>query len=226
MMENQRPKTIEELKAFCAEKGMPLEKMRFFIGEDYREPRAFGIYRDDEGHYVVYKNKRDGSRSIRYQGPDEAYAVKELYEKLRSEVELRMAQQPAVPSKKDRGKLIGMIVAACLAVATLVGVAVYTDLRNDRKGYYQYEEQTYYYDNHDWYFYDVSLRSWTLWDEEADWTEEPGDYYLSSKYSDDYRVDDFKNSEYYDASKDSSDWSSSYDYSNWDSGSTNWDSDW
>ena len=41
-----RPKTIEELQAYCASRGMPLERMRFFIGEDYKQPRAFSIYRD------------------------------------------------------------------------------------------------------------------------------------------------------------------------------------
>ena len=40
------PQTIEELKEYCAERGMPLLKMRFFIGEDYRNPKAFGIYRE------------------------------------------------------------------------------------------------------------------------------------------------------------------------------------
>lgn len=37
-----KPRTIEELRTFCAEKGMSLEKMRFFIGEDYKEPRGIG----------------------------------------------------------------------------------------------------------------------------------------------------------------------------------------
>ena len=83
------PQTIEELKAFCAEKGMPLEKMRFFIGENIQEPKAFGIYRDENDRFVVYKNKADGSRAVRYSGPDEAYAVRELYLKLKSEVDLR-----------------------------------------------------------------------------------------------------------------------------------------
>ncbi len=78
------PQTIEELKAFCAEKGMPLEKMRFFIGENIQEPKAFGIYRDENDRFVVYKNKADGSRAVRYSGPDEAYAVRELYLKLKS----------------------------------------------------------------------------------------------------------------------------------------------
>lgn len=51
------PKTIEELKAFCRAKNLPLEKMRFYIGEDFRQPKAFGIYKDGDGDFVVYKNK-------------------------------------------------------------------------------------------------------------------------------------------------------------------------
>ena len=62
---NQVPKTIEELKAFAAEQGIPLEKMRFFIGIDYKEPRAFGIYKEANGNCVVYKNKGNGERAIR-----------------------------------------------------------------------------------------------------------------------------------------------------------------
>ena len=78
------PKTIEELQEYCAERGMPLLRMRFFIGEDYREPKAFGIYRDGE-NVVVYKNKGDGTRAVRYRGPDEAHGVNELFQKLLSE---------------------------------------------------------------------------------------------------------------------------------------------
>ena len=40
------PQTIEELKDFCAKHNLPLEEMRFFIGVDYKKPRAFGIYQD------------------------------------------------------------------------------------------------------------------------------------------------------------------------------------
>ena len=78
------PKTIDELKEYCAERGMPLLKMRFFIGEDYRRPKAFGIYRDGN-EFVVYKNKANGERAIRYRGPDEAHAVNELFLKLLDE---------------------------------------------------------------------------------------------------------------------------------------------
>ena len=76
-----RPGTIAELKEYCALHKLPLRDLRFFPGEDYRRPKAYGMYRDGSD-YVVYKNKADGSRSIRYRGPDEAFAVRELYEKL------------------------------------------------------------------------------------------------------------------------------------------------
>ncbi len=79
------PKTIEELRQWAKLHHLPLSEMRVHIGEDYKEPRAFGIYKDN-GDYIVYKNKSDGSRSIRYEGPDEAYAVNELYMKLKEMV--------------------------------------------------------------------------------------------------------------------------------------------
>ncbi len=82
------PKTIEELKQYCAERGMPLKRMRFFIDEDYTAPKAFGIYRDG-GDFVVYKNKADGTRAIRYRGPNESRAVRELHQKLVDECRQR-----------------------------------------------------------------------------------------------------------------------------------------
>ena len=75
------PKSIRELKEYCAVHRLPLKELRFFIDEDYRRPKAYGIYRDGKD-FVAYKNKSDGSRSIRYRGPDEAFAVRELFLKL------------------------------------------------------------------------------------------------------------------------------------------------
>ena len=83
------PHTIKELAEYCAERNMPLHRMRFFIGENYQKPKAFGIYQNSAGEFVVYKNKADGSRSIRYIGHDEEYAVKELYLKLLDECHKR-----------------------------------------------------------------------------------------------------------------------------------------
>ena len=82
-----KPKTIDSLKEYCELNGYTSEKTRFFIGEDYKEPRAFGIYKDEvSGDFVVYKNKDDGSRAVRYRGTDEAFAVGELYDRLQKEI--------------------------------------------------------------------------------------------------------------------------------------------
>ena len=78
------PATLEELKEYCAERNMPLLRMRFFIGENVSEARAFGIYQVGDV-FTVYKNKSDGSRAIRYSGTDEAYAVGEIHSKLLEE---------------------------------------------------------------------------------------------------------------------------------------------
>ena len=80
------PKTIEELKQWYRDHNLPpAETTRFFIGINYTNPKAFGIYKEGN-EFIVYKNKADGTRSIRYQGEDEAYAVKELFLKLKSEI--------------------------------------------------------------------------------------------------------------------------------------------
>ena len=131
------PKTIEELKAFCAAHNMPLEKMRFFIGVDFREPRAFGIYRDENGDFIVYKNKADGSRAVRYRGKDEAYAVNELYQKLKSEVQIRKAKtsdappppppapEPSAPRRRKRREP-GGIIAAVIIFIVIIAYAMFT----------------------------------------------------------------------------------------------------
>ena len=76
------PKTIDELKEYCAQLKLPLTRLRFFIGENYQAPKAYGIYKAADDRFIVYKNKSDNTRSIRYDGPDEAYAVRELLAKL------------------------------------------------------------------------------------------------------------------------------------------------
>lgn len=83
-----QPQTIEQLAQWYKDRGLPpYEKTRFFIGEDYRKPRAFGIYKDpNTGNFVVYKNKDSGERAIRYEGTDEAYAVNELFQRLKQEI--------------------------------------------------------------------------------------------------------------------------------------------
>ena len=80
------PKTIAQLKQWYEKRGLPpYEVTRFFIGINYTKPRAFGIYQEGN-EFIVYKNKADGQRAIRYRGTDEAYAVNELYLKIKSEI--------------------------------------------------------------------------------------------------------------------------------------------
>lgn len=83
-----QPMTIEELAKWYADRGLPpYETTRFFIGQDYRGKRAFGIYKDpNNGNFIVYKNKDSGERAIRYAGTDEAYAVNELFMRLKQEI--------------------------------------------------------------------------------------------------------------------------------------------
>ncbi len=80
------PKTIEELQQWYTARNLPPEDVsRFYIGKDVKKPRAFGIYKKD-GRFTVYKNKSDGTRAVRYSGTDEAYAVNEIYMKLKEEI--------------------------------------------------------------------------------------------------------------------------------------------
>ena len=219
------PKTIEELKAFCRSKNMPLERMRFFIGEDYREPKAFGIYKDENDRFVVYKNKADGSRAVRYEGPDEAYAVNELYQKLKSEVALRREQSAAqrTPMAARRQRRQACWIAAILIV--VVAVAFFLYMRNPRRGYYYYDDDYYYYQDSDWYYYDMD--GWILADsvDEA-LRDDASEYYQGDSYNDYYGVEDFSDTEYYHESDSSSDSDWDTDYDSWDSSDTDWSSDW
>lgn len=101
---NGVPQTIEELKAWAKEMNLPLEEMRTFIGEDYKGAKAFGIYKDEtDGTFVVYKNKEDGTRAVRYKGSDEAYAVNELYQKMKERVAVQKAHQQPKAAKPVSG---------------------------------------------------------------------------------------------------------------------------
>ena len=95
-----QPLTIEELQQWYADRHLPpAETTRFFIGEDYQGPRAFGIYRDPQsGNVVVYKNKANGQRAVRYQGTDEAYAVNEIFQRLKQEI---IEQKSNIAKKKS-----------------------------------------------------------------------------------------------------------------------------
>ncbi len=238
-----RPTTVAELRQYCAERSMPLEKMRFFIDEDYRQPKAFGIYRDGD-RFVVYKNKADGSRAVRYQGPDEAYAVNELYQKLLSECHNRGIYpenfgQPG--GMRNRGasdagtngsgtrfggsgrgtmsaktKAILIAVVAVIAVATLV--FSFFSHRND--GYYRRNGGYYYRSGWTWYTVSDMSDGWyhtSVADDFADTAD-----FLGDRYSGDWGITDVRQSDIWESDNDSG----SDTWSDWDSGGTDWGSDW
>lgn len=225
------PKTIEELKEYCAERGMPLLKMRFFIGEDYKEPKAFGICQAGDD-FIVYKNKADGSRSVRYQGPDEEHAVNELFQKLLQECHNRGIYPDGKPQstttvKRKRSASSGLLsnIAEVIVVFYLLyagGSALMSRFRHTHDGYYRINEDIYYRYGDDWY-YDSDLYGWTECD--FDEPENYQEYYLGEDFTSDWGVTDFKDSKAWERIEEDNS-SSSEDYDDWDSGDTDWDSDW
>ena len=235
------PRTIEELKEYCAERGMPLLRMRFFIGEDYRHPKAFGIYRDGDD-FIVYKNKANGERAIRYQGPNEKIAVSELYMKLLQEChnrgiypDGRLPGQTETGVRQPKRNRSGCLPAVLALVFMLLLSAIFAgiSLRMHRDdGYYSTGDGTvYYHYGNDWYYtYDVNDSGYWYEAEEfpvAGYEE----YSLGEDWNSDWGVSDFTSSSTWEelhqssSSSSSSSYSSS-DYDSWDSGDTDWDSDW
>ena len=233
------PQTIEELQKYCAQKGMPLLRMRFFIGEDYKEPKAFGIYRDGSD-FVVYKNKDTGVRAIRYRGPDEAYAVNEIYEKLLSECHKRgiypngeSAYTDAAPSrgyktkgmtKQDKKILvaIGGFFAALIIFAAGFNIGLH---RHD--GYYQDNTGRYYYRyGNEWSYYDTGSSTW--YDDVSFPYDDYSAYSVGEDWDSGWGISDVETSSVWDSwhtsSSYDSDSSSSWD--SWDSSGTDWGSDW
>ena len=222
------PRTIEQLRAFCTASQMPLDKMRFFIGVNYQQPRAFGIYRE-AGRFIVYKNKANGSRAVRYDGPDEACAVGQLYDRLLEECHNRGIFPEGKPEGWDEAKrtarrrsAIVMLVAVLLLIA-FVWFAVGVEKRAHRHdGYYRFgTADTWYLYGDDWYYYDTD--DWVPADFDPGY-DDYGDYYIGSDYDNAWGSGDFTESEAW-ADIESSH-TTSRDYDSWDSGDTDWDSDW
>ncbi len=243
------PKTIEELKAFSDKHNLPLKDMRFFLGEDFKEPKAFGIYKDDDGNFVVYKNKADGSRAVRYQGKDEAYAVNEIYQKMRSEIRMRKQQKPSendpdvkVGAQKakqaalKKKRKIADFFSIFLVIFLLVLYVVLSCVKSPGKGYYNYDDTYYYYDSSSWYYYDDYNNQWEkTYSIDDELSKNYKDYSSGSDYSTDFGIDNFNNSQYYlDHNNSNSYWNDSWDDDDWDWDSndswdyndSDWDSDW
>ena len=122
------PKTIEELKQWYIDRKLPpYEVTRFFIGINYDKPRAFGIY-EENGKFIVYKNKDNGQRAIRYEGKDEAYAVNELYLKLKSEILNQKARNGSGGTSRRKlsikEKLVSFFAPLGIVFGFIIGVVV------------------------------------------------------------------------------------------------------
>lgn len=232
------PKTIEELRQYAAYHKLPLEHMRFFIGVDYKEPKAFGIY-EDHGVFYVYKNKSDGSRTVRYRGTDEAYAVNELYQKMRSEVIARKqgvsnrAATPAEAKKSAFASLLRPLIIFMVAIISTgilrgcLSLAVNRTTKNYSSpsyssGYYKYDDDLYYSNGYNWYSYQNN--DWSPVTPDKNLTDNYQDYFESYSYSDSYDAESFTDSDYYSNSNSYSNdsYDDSYDDSRWDS---SWDND-
>lgn len=230
------PKTIAELQEYCAERGMPLLRMRFFIGENYKEPKAFGIYKDGDD-FVVYKNKANGQRAVRYRGPDEVHAVDEIFTKLLEECHNRGIYPDGKPdygagggsrssgsgsgNKNGLKNVIRAFIILCVAVNIFAFVYSFISHRND--GYFGYGDEVYYHYGNSWYHTSSSYDGWI---ETYDFPEtDYEDYAIGTDYDSDWGVSDFKESSAYQSIVESHS-SGSSDYDSWDSGGTDWDSDW
>ena len=241
--------SIEELKQKCAEKNMPLEKMRFFIGKDMKEPKCFGVYQDETtGDWIVYKNKANGERAIRYSGPDEARAAQEIWDKIGDEIRLRKERygnpyeesayrsaepkEPSILPGTPMSSLAGIanFIKEHIALSVFVfGLAAYLILQvifpSQKRGYYQVGDAIYYCLSDSWYLYDDGWVVSTMPEGNVD------DYYLGSSYSQSYGTSNFENTPYYEEylkEKEDNDNDDDYDYDfdTWDAGDTDWDSDW
>lgn len=248
------PKTIQELQDFCAAHHLPLDKMRFAIGFNTAEPRMFGIFRTAEGEFQVYKNKADGSRAVRYQGPDEAHAVREIYEKMKSEIALRRGkgqgqsraalrpansgtvQRSRSSAPRRKGFSWGTLIFVLLVVAALF--LLYRALRGSgpMRGYYNYRDTEYYYDAEDWYYWNPLEALWLPAVLDEVFLDDYDAYYSHYSYPEDAPYGDFEDSAWYvpqgysDDYDDDDDWDWDWDDDDWDWDDgddwDSWDTDW
>lgn len=193
------PRTIAGLQKWYTDHHLPPENVtRFFIGKDVKEVKAFGIFQNKKGQFVVYKNKANGARAIRYQGTDEAYAVNELYLKLKevilaqksnnlkkqsgsSEATTRSAPAAESTTKKKKHPLLLILLliwSPVLIALIIFGITSIVAKVRPEVGYYDYEDKLYYYagptndKQEEWWVYDGN--AWGLLEETVPQHKYPG----------------------------------------------------
>ena len=201
------PTTIEGLQEFARARKLLLSQMRVFLGEDYKEPKAYGIFRESENAVVLYKNRADGSRVIHYRGPDEARAVRELYEKMHTMVKhqkaFRTSAGIAKSGRKGSGSIrrwfsdLPRIVKIGLVLLVVFFLVSFFFGKGKRRGYYHYNDNYYYQQNGSWYVYQGG--DWAPSDVDEELYDNFGDYYSGSDYQGSYGIGNFFDSDYYEA---------------------------
>ncbi len=222
----RQPETIGELQQWYDDHNLPPEEVtRFFIGKNITEPKAFGIYENEQGEFVVYKNKANGERAIRYQGPNEGFAVSQLLTKLREEIAKRKGnrqrsgasggQASSVRSSASSSASSGSKLSnnlGCWSVfdffsgmskktgCFLAGIAVvimslFMPSNGVPNGYYHYNGQQYYHQGKSWYSYNAIDKVWAI--------AASLDEFINRDNADQYRLDDFdgyrfEDTEWYD----------------------------
>ena len=241
---SEQPKTIDELRQWYEAHHLPPEEVtRFFIGKDIKEPKAFGIYKADNGDFVVYKNKSTGERAIRYQGIDEGYAVNELYQRLKAEIadqkehraEVKYNSRPSSRSKSNvdvldavlnfpnmMGKALLVFFAICIIIAIIEAIVD----NNPENGYYRYKGNDYYYQNSYWYKYDKILDAWSLVENDNELDSNIYDDTYEDYQIYDHEGSDFEDTTWYDSGRsDDSDWDNDSYWDSDDDYDWDWDSD-
>lgn len=232
--QSQNPKTIEELRQWYEMHHLPPEEVtRFFVGKNITEPKAFGIYKNEVGEFVVYKNKANGERAIRYQGTDEAFAVGELLQRLKDEIRRQKSKNrpsTAMRASGSTGKSGSTKSKGCMGIISIIFVALmglvvnYCD-KSVPNGYYNYQGQHYYHQGSSWFLYNALSNDW--------FRTESLDDRITKDNADDYRTNyfdgkQFEDSQWYeedtwDSDTDDDDWGGD---DSWDSDDSDWDSDW
>lgn len=199
---NNVPETIEQLKQWYVEHNLPDENItRFFIGKNYTEPKAFGIYKDeDTQNFIVYKNKSDGKRTVRYEGKDEKYAVNELYLKLKEEIINQKSNSKNAKRKKHAIKIETIVVLMIIFIVMMVIIAAFIGSNRPSRGYYKYNDKYYYYQSGTWYINLIKEEKTQITSLSDKWKqidiqnipielqEESSKYFKSQYHNDEYRI--------------------------------------
>ena len=203
--------SLQEYKDFVERHNIPLDTIRFALGEDKgHDPRWFYIYQDRfTGEWVVVKNKSDGSTAERYRGNDEAKACQILFDKMEEEFNKRKyagedtaggASGSAGSSQKRKKSHFSSFVLRFLPYLIAIPICAYafwdgyrdTHTKRPGQGYYVFRntydegsvwDDLYYYLDSCWYYFDDEYDDWYV-DSDFDYSyDDVDDYYMGSYYS-------------------------------------------